>query len=162
MKIQLLAISFLFLGTLKAQSIINIPSSKFVNFEIFIEKNLVVPQSVKYDCSWNYAIVKVQTDKQGEIVNWKCINDCPDSLKRSFRFLSGYKFDKSLKIDKRTIIFYVLIENSEVCTTPPNRTYTPNEVIKQIFYCFKRETEIDNNAIIIYEPIVFTFSKVQY
>ncbi len=128
---------------------------RLAGFTGFVGSKLNIPKSMLYDCSWNYAIVKATTDKNGQITSWKCLNEVPDSLNSAFKFLIGYQFDPKLNINKHPVVFYVSVANIAVCNKPAQRPYTPNEVVELIFDRFLRQVGEEPNTIFIFEPIIY-------
>lgn len=120
----------------------------------YISKNFRLPEEMKSNCSWAYAIVSVKTNNNNKVVDYHFINSPPDLMKKSFAMLIGYQFSKKMKINGHPIIFYLLIDNSETCIPKPEDTsYTPNQIFNFLTTNFERILREDPKSIIFSTPI---------
>ena len=73
----------------KAQS-----SPQILDFVKFVGTKYRIPESLKYDCGWNYAVVKLTTNKQNEVTDYQCLNEASDTMKNSLRFFGWLSIPK--------------------------------------------------------------------
>ena len=126
------------------------------DFTKFVGKNYRLPDSLKSNCEWMYAIVKVKTGKANKIVSYDFINRPPGAMQKAFGFLIGYQFPSNAKINKRPVIFYLGIDNLSSCTEKPGDLvyYAPNRVVGiMTTHMFKVWKETPN-AIILSNTII--------
>ncbi len=108
----------------------NVNIDAFMNF---IGTNLYLPESVKRVCTWQYAIVKVETDNN-IITSYHVENEVSNEFKNSFKFLKGYKFDKNKLLNNRSVIFCVSLENQRIdnCDIQKPANYKHEEAIERL------------------------------
>ncbi len=105
--IRILIIYLLFTGSVLAQ-----PSkTAFKKFYYDLGHNIKVDKELVDNCKWMYALVKVDCNANNEIVSYTYLNNVAPVIKDRFKFLNGYKFDKSISISRRPIVFCVAFEN---------------------------------------------------
>jgi hypothetical protein len=131
-------------------------------FTRYISKNYRIPEELKRNCSWVYAIVSVKTNNDNKIVGYHFINNSPDIMKKSLDILLGYQFSKKMKINGHPIIFYLLIDNSETCVPKPEDTsYTPNQIFNFLTANFDKIIREDPKSIIFSTPIYSVSYPIQ-
>jgi hypothetical protein len=110
-------------------------SPSIIAFTKFVSKNYRLPDGLKANCEWMYAIVKVKTDSNNKILKYELVNKQHNSLKGTFDFIIGYKFPKKEKINGHPIVFYMGIDNLEGCTEKPGDKvfYAPNNAAYEIW-----------------------------
>ena len=91
------------------------PLTDFTNF---VGKNYNLPEELKSNCEWMYAIVKVTTNKQNRVVKYVVVNKALEAFK-NFNFLIGYQFPKRMKINQHPIVFIFSVDNTEICKPQP-------------------------------------------
>lgn len=103
--------------------------SDFTPFLDFVRFKFYPPESVKRVCTWQYAIIKVKTDRNNVITSYHVENKVSSDLINSFSFLKGYAFDKNIPINKHPIVFCVSIENrrTDSCDIPKPLNYKHEE-----------------------------------
>jgi hypothetical protein len=123
----------------------------------FIGKNYKLPQSIKDDCNWHYAMVICKVDKNNRVVNYRLINeDATIDLVNSFGYLKNYVFPKTVAVGGKTLLFCFTIENhKENCKIPKNRFYTPSEITGKIYNDIANQLRKDQNTILL-EPAIGT------
>ena len=128
-------------------------------FSSFVGKNYKIPDTIKYDCNWNYAIVKC-TIRNNVIVKYECVNNVTKQLSDSFKYLIGYKFNG---VFNHNLLFYLSFDNIAVCK--PNgsdRRYLPNEVLKDVSNYMNHERAKDRHLIVLPEPIILGYAPQQH
>ena len=110
-KISIVILTLLLPIISKAQSLPAIDA-----FAKFVTKTYRLPEELKSNCEWMYAIVKVKTDSRNKITRYDFINTPSEAMKKSFSFLKGYQFPKAMRINGHPIVFYMAIDNLEGCT----------------------------------------------
>ena len=109
-------------------------SNAINDFTKFVGKNYKVPDTLKHNCEWMYAVVRIRTDSHNKIIKIDFINKVSDAMKTGFNFLMGYQFPNTMKINGHPIVFYFSIDNTEICKPKPGDFiyYYPNRVVEII------------------------------
>ena len=133
------------------------------DFANFVSKRYRLPDELKYNCEWIYAVVKVKTNSGNKIVGYEFANEPPTVMKKSFNLLLGYRFPKTMKINGRTIVFYLSIDNAEACKPKDGekRFYAPNDVVTALSGYLTNILQADPHAIIVPELIIQSFPPSQ-
>lgn len=130
-------------------------TSDTTKFSNYVGKNYRIPDAIKSNCSWVYAIISLKTNSNNKVVDYHFINYPPDSMKKNLDFLVGYQFSKKMKINGHSIIFYLLIDNSETCNPKPEDTsYLPDQIFSFLTTNFDRILREDPRPIIFSTPII--------
>ncbi|MDR6943006.1 hypothetical protein [Mucilaginibacter pocheonensis] len=134
------------------------------DFTKFVGKAYKVPDSLKQNCEWIYAFVKLKTDARNKVVKIGFINKVPQAIKAGFGFLIGYQFSKAMKTNGHPIVFYFSIDNSEICKPKPGDFiyYYPNQVVEIITSTLLQIKKEDPKTIFIPELIVKKFYETQH
>ncbi|MES2267015.1 MAG: hypothetical protein V4520_09660 [Bacteroidota bacterium] len=143
---------------IKAQRI-----SKNDSFTKFVLKNYHLPDELKSNCEWMYAIVKVRTDIHNRIVNYEFVNKPPDKIKGTFNFIIGYQFSKKEVINRHPIVFYFAIDNLQGCTEKPGDKiyYAPNDAASSIWGYVTQLIKDDPKTIFLPNILFFGYGKPQ-
>lgn len=125
------------------------------SFYNYFGKHFNIPESVKKDCNWYYAMVRLEVDAANTITNVNFVNETniTDELKQSFMFLKNYQFGKDVKINSRPVFFPVLIDQRSYNTCNDSVLLRPALVAIRLIYDFKKLHNENPNAIVIYEPL---------
>ena len=145
---------FVCLGQTKAESA----------FISFVEHKIIIPDDIKYNCQWSYAIVVAETDNQNNIVKIQFMNDVSSNLKTNFNVLKGYHFPVSYKVGRQAVIFYFSVDNREICKAQ-NADFTyvfPNDVLLKIAGDLGEARKKFPNAIFIAEPVLKILYETQH
>ncbi|MBB5396351.1 hypothetical protein [Mucilaginibacter sp. AK015] len=120
-------------------------------FTKFVSKNYRLPEELKSNCEWMYAIVKVKTDNHNRIIKYEFVNKPTEGMKKPFDFLIGYQFPKATKINGHPIIFYLGIDNLEICKEKPGDKvfYAPNDVVSTITSYMQKILRDDPKTIFV-------------
>ena len=134
------------------------------DFTKFVVKNYKVPDTLKQNCDWMYAFVKLKTDKHNKIIKIDFINKVPNGMKTGFNFLLGYQFLKSMKINEHPIVFYFSVDNTEICKPKPGDFiyYYPNQVVEIITNTLWQIEKEDPKTIFIPEMVIIKFYEIQH
>jgi hypothetical protein len=137
--------------TVKAQS-----TPDYSEFSNLVGRGFKLPENLKFNCEWMYAVVKVDINSQNKITKYKVISRLPDTMKYNFDFLIGYKFRKKNAVNAHSLVFYFSIDNSEICKPIPGQKifYGPNQVVGIIYDILERVRLEDPKAIIEPYPIL--------
>lgn len=132
-------------------------------FTIFVSKKYRLPDELKSNCEWMYAIVKVKTDNHNKIVKYDMVNTPPEGMKKAFGFLTGYQFPQKMKIKGHPIVFYMAINNIDGCTEKPGDKvfYAPNDAGSQIWLYLAKLIKDDPNTIFLPGPLIYEYGKSQ-
>jgi hypothetical protein len=138
-------------------------SSAIDAFTKFVSKNYRLPEELKTNCEWMYAIVKVRTDNHNKIIKYKVVNNAPKGIKDAFNFLVGYQFPKKMKINGHPIVFYMGIDNLEACTEKPGDKifYAPNDAASKIWSYMTELFKDEPNTIFISNLLLYGYSLPQ-
>ncbi|RVU01962.1 hypothetical protein EOD41_08400 [Mucilaginibacter limnophilus] len=124
-------------------------SIEIQNFVKFLN-NYKVPDELKYNCEWLYAVVRVKTDASNKIVKYNFLNSPPEAMKKSFDFLLGYQFPNTMKLKGRSVVFYYYIDNAQICKPKPDDYLpTPSEVVETLNGIYWQLKNTDPTAILI-------------
>jgi hypothetical protein len=127
-------------------------TTKFYNY---VGKNYRVPDSIKGNCSWVYAIISLKTNNNNKVVAYHFISYPSEVMKKNLDFLVGYQFSKKMRINGHSIIFYLLIDNSETCMPKPEDTsYLPDQIFSFLITNFDRILREDPRPILFSTPII--------
>jgi hypothetical protein len=72
-------------------------SKSHVNYDdllYYTAKKFRAPESVNRICTWQYAIIKLQTNKSNQVVSYSILNNVSTDLTNSLKYLIGYQFKK--------------------------------------------------------------------
>lgn len=138
-------------------------SSEIKSFTQFVLRNFHLPNELKTNCEWMYAIVKVKTDNKNKIIKIEFVNNPPNEIKTAFDFLIGHQFSKKMKIDKHPIVFYLGIDNLEGCTEKPGDKmfYAPNDAAAKIWGYMSQLIKDDPGTIFMPNLLLYGYSKPQ-
>ncbi|QKJ31384.1 hypothetical protein HQ865_16975 [Mucilaginibacter mali] len=132
--------------------------TKYYAFIHYVSRSLNPPQSVKENCEWQYAIVKVKPDRQGRIINCSILNKVSDDLKNSFGFLKGYQFPASMHINGRPVVFCVSIMNEKsACAT--QRLYTPSQSLGIVFADLRVQQMHQPQTLFLFDMVDVVYSS---
>ena len=131
-------------------------------FRQFVTKNYNLPQELKYNCEWMYAIVRLKGNSSNKVVSYEVLNDALAGMK-NFDFLIGYRFPKSIAINKHPVVFYFSIDNKEICKPKAGDKiyYSPNEVVGITVMYLQRILKDDPKTIIIPGLMLESFYEQQ-
>jgi hypothetical protein len=137
-------------------------SAEDKRFIKFVGKKYRLPEDLRTNCSWMYAIVRVKTNKDNKIISYDFINNLSEEMKASFGILIGYQFSQKMKINGHPIIFYLLVDNSEVCIPKKkDASYTPDQVFNFMITNFDKIQKTDPRAIVISTPAYTMYYPTQ-
>lgn len=121
----------------------------------FVRLKFQAPESVKRICTWQYAIIKVQTDRNAVIKSYQIENKVSVDLMNSFEFLKGYAFKKDICMRSRVIVFCISIENQRIdnCDVIRPNGYKHIEA-RQIFNSYKHHHYEREPATIFVDKII--------
>jgi hypothetical protein len=133
------------------------------DFSNFVGRGFKLPENLKLNCEWMYAVVKVDINTEHTITKYKVISQLPDTMKCNFDFLVGYKFQEKMKPGSSSLAFYFSIDNSEICKPIEGQKifYSPNQVVGIIYGIFQRLRSDDPKTIIEPYPIIKKFYAPQ-
>lgn len=140
---------------------INKGVSQAINCDDFLKyvgKNFNPPKAVKESCEWQYAVIKIQTDKNNKILAYNLLNNVSDDLKSSFKFLKDYQFPATTLINGRPIVFCVSIENKKMECAPLQKQHSPPEVLGLIYANLKPQMEFEPKTIFVFDLVVVSYS----
>jgi hypothetical protein len=156
-KITAISLLLILTFTCKAQE-----SPAINSFKRFVLKNYRLPDELKSNCGWMYAIVKVETDNSNKIVKYKIVNPS-NRLEGTFNFIIGYQFPKKMKINAHPIVFYMGIDNLDGCEEKPGDKvyYAPNEPASAIWSYMNMLIKEDRQTIFISDMLFYGYGKPQ-
>lgn len=133
------------------------------SFSRFVEMNYKLPDSLKSNCEWMYAIVKVKTNSHNKIIHYDFLNEPSNAMKRSFQYLIGYQFPVAFKINNRPVVFYFSVDNLKICDEKPGDKvyYAPNQVAQIITSYVYKVMKEEPKAIIIPGLIIKEYFPTQ-
>ena len=102
-----------FLTTLSAKA-----QSTYQEFARFVSGKYVVPEAIKTNCSWQYAIVKVSVNKSGRASGIQILQTNTEApISESFDYIKEFDFKKYKPGRAYSLIFCMSIENirMEMC-----------------------------------------------
>ncbi len=133
-------------------------AQEFPNFIRFVLKRYHVPESIKNDCNWNYAVVKIMADSDNVLDNVSFLNEVSEDMKKSLEFLKGYNFSKE-KINSNSLVFVLSIDYTGATDCHQIYYNSPSEVISKVFSILKKQQLSEPNSIILYDVIIASVSK---
>jgi hypothetical protein len=133
----------------------------FTNFVNYISTQFRPSESVKRNCAWQYAIVKVETNKNGIVTKYAVENIVSDEFKKNLNFIIGYTFKEKSTMKNRNLVFFLNLENkrTDACDVTPTNSHEPPD---QVFMKYKRQHKVtdpkyvyveDIITIVIYDPV---------
>ncbi|EHQ25531.1 hypothetical protein [Mucilaginibacter paludis] len=126
----------------------------FDDFHSFVQEKYNVPASVRNNCDWQYAIVKLTVDDNNRVTNYTTLNEVSKDFFNSLAHLKGYQFNRNIPIHKRPVVFYLTIENDEhPCDVPPKHI-TSAMATSSVFAYLHAQQEKQPNTLFIFNPIV--------
>ncbi|MGY4535962.1 hypothetical protein ACVW0P_000356 [Mucilaginibacter sp. UYNi724] len=140
----------------------NFKESKYQNFVHFVSSRYLIPKSAINNCNWHYAIVKTIV-KDRKVINYKILNEAPDDIKKSFKFLIGYQFSNKIKKPNQNLVFCLTIENLKTeCQIPKTINYTPSEVLGLVMSTLAHQQEMEPNMVFLLDPIISIMNDSKY
>jgi hypothetical protein len=153
-----------FILSLIALLIIPSYNSDFGDFVRFAVKNFDPPETVARKCDWQYAIIKLQVNKENKVVSFETLNEVSHDFNESLSFLKSYKFDSKLHINQRPILFCLSIVNLrwENCDSvgPNNRKFLKG--VDKLKAYQSKHMQDEKNSIFIYKEFtkqIFDYEK---
>lgn len=139
--------------------------SEFSDFEALsqcVQKNFKIADTLRHGCEWNYAVVKLRTDKDGTITGYSFANE-PRKELSNLGFLIGHRFSKKMKIGGHPVVFYFATDNTETCVAKPSDLhYNPNDVIDQLLNMMDVLKVKDPETVFVPHPIYVRLMPTQY
>jgi hypothetical protein len=140
----------------------NQQESEYKDFRHFVSSKYFIPKSVQSNCNWHYAIVKA-TIKDRKIIGYKILNETSDDIKKSFKFLTGYRFLNKNIPKNQILVFCLSIENLKTsCDIPRTINYTPTEVLSKVMSGYAHQREIEPNSVFLFNPIISIMEDPRY
>ena len=134
----------------------------FTEFNKFILKNYRVLKQHRSECSFNYTSVVVQVDTANKVINLQFNKEISDDMKSSFNFIKGFQFSKSYNINERSILFFLVIDQQEICPVIYESGQTPQLVLRQGLNSIREQLQKDPKTIILYEPLIVKVFKTSH
>jgi hypothetical protein len=147
---------FLHPGNAKAQ---NKDSTRYGDFLTFVRRGFNPSDTVKKNCEWQYALVKVLTNENNRIVSYTLLNRASDDLKKSFSFLIGYQFSNKLLINKHPVVFCISIDSEKSSCILSRKQYSATEVLGKFFSDLEPIFESDPKTIFIPRITMISYSS---
>jgi len=143
-------------------TVLSQPKGNYEKFVKYILRNYKLPENLKYNCDWMYAVVKVETDAHNKVVKYKVLNPS-NNLGDTFDFIIGYQFSKTNGISRHPIVFCMGVNNLDGCTekTGDKVFYAPNEPASAIWSYMNGLIKSDPRTIFIPEMLIYSYSKPQ-
>jgi hypothetical protein len=135
---------------------------KLSDFEIFITKNYRVTQTHRTECKFEYANVVLKIDENNKVVNYHLINEASEEMKNSFNFIKGYQFPRSEKINQQPLLFFLAIDQQEICSNLYGFNQTPASALEKTLLDIKKQLESNSKTIIMYNMITIKVFKTSY
>ena len=139
--------------------------SPFFPFIEYISLHFNLPEAVRNDCRWHYAVVKVSTNKANVITRFELINidAFGEAMAGSFDFLKGYRFPAKLNIRQRPVVFCVFVDNQKFsCISEQATQNPPSGAVARILAAFQNQQQKQPDTIFLYnfaESIVYDTSN---
>jgi len=135
------------------------------NYEKFVKYVLgsyKLPENLKHNCEWMYAIVKVETDTHNKVVKYKVLNPS-NKLGNTLNFIIGYQFSKRNRINRHPIVFYMGVNNLDGCKEKAGDKvfYAPNEPASVIWSYMNGLIKEDPQTIFIPDILIYSYNKPQ-
>lgn len=93
-------------------------NDKYEQFGEYMLSHCKAPKSVIEKCGWQFALVRLHTDKQGRVTACDLLNQGTDSMKVMFKPLLNYRFPLNLKMQGKTFVFaYVFYNLKKGCSS---------------------------------------------
>lgn len=128
--------------------------ASFDAFRQFVANTHRVPTSLKKNCNWHYAVVKVNSDNHGKVTGYEVLNDAEEDLKKSFSFLVGYKFDKRLGVNRRPVVFILTVFSRQEDCDGPTVIISPTDAIASVFGLLNEQRKKEPRTIFLYDVIL--------
>lgn len=134
-----------------------IPENKEPDLSSFIQyvsSHYQLPEAVRNDCHWNYAIIKVFPNQHNVITRYEVVNYASKDMQGMFNYLVGYQFAQGLHLNQRPVVFCFSVDNKKQSCAVEQNAHSPTEVMGRALSAFGEQHQKDPNAILIYEMIV--------
>ena len=159
MKAIIILFSFIFLTSFQGN--LQAPVS-FPEFEKYIIKNYRVTKQQKSECKFYYASIVVQTDKINQIVDLQFKNDISEDMKTSFNFIKGYQFSEKYKINGRSVLFFLTVDQQDICPGVVDSSCVTNLVLKESLATIEEQLQKEPNTIILYKVVPIKVFKPRH
>ena len=122
-------------------------------FEKFLIKNYRATQKQRAICSFDMAIVVVRTDKNGKIVNIDYKNEVSKDIQTNLEFVKGYKFPDMYKINSAEILFFLTVDQQDICPDDTRATNFTASVLRESLNAIQNQVKKQPETIILYNTI---------
>lgn len=128
----------------------------------YISNNFSSPKSLKFDCDYNYVAMVLESNARGRITDVRFLNRVEPYLKASFEFIKNFRFDESMKVERRPILLFVDIYQQDVqrCRVMDLFLITPSKLTQETVAIVKEQLEKDTRTIL--EGIVSVPSRTSW
>jgi hypothetical protein len=138
------------------------PKMDFEKFRYFVIHKYKTPPSLKADCNWRYAYVKLKVNGANKVIDYNTLNDVSDTLKNSLAYLKGYQFPRDMPIKQKPIVFMFIQDNlREDCKIPRSVVHTPTEMANMLLFYLGEQVKKEPQTIVLYQPILTTLQGPQ-
>ncbi|MEJ7694657.1 hypothetical protein [Daejeonella sp.] len=126
---------------------------RFPEFEKYVLKNYRATKQQRSECKFIYACIVVQTDKFNKIIDLQFKNDVSGDMKSSLSFLKGYEFHEKYKIAEKPILFFLTVDQQDICPMASDTTNVTILVLKESLTIIKTQIGKNSESIILYDVI---------
>ena len=137
---------------------VNQQSNCLDDFKKYVTRNLSPPESVKSNCEWQYAIIKLKIDKNNRIGSYKFLNAASLDLKDSFKFLKNYKVSKYEDFRNRDIVFCLSIENYKNACMLSKNNFSPGEILGRVLSKYSAQQKANPNTVFLFDILEVSYS----
>jgi len=127
--------------------------ARFSEFEKYVIKNYRATIQQRSECKFFYASIVVQTDKSNKIIDLQFQNGVSEDMKSSLSFLKGYEFPAKYKVDENPILFFLTVDQQDICPMVPDTNNISIRVLKESLTIIKTQLDKDSESIILYDVI---------
>ena len=124
--------------------------SEFSVFLEYVSSHGQLTEITKNNCQLQYALIKVNCNKNNRIINHQFLNKVSDDIKEYFYFIDGYQFKKNIPINSHSIIFCMTFENHNTDCILKNKN-VPTDILKEVYGELGKQIKIDRKSIVLYD-----------
>lgn len=119
--------------------------------ERYIIDNYSLPESLKSDCHYNHIAMVLESNSKGEITGMRYLNEAHPDLKASLAYVKKFRFDASMRVKSRPILFFATIDqqNRKRCPYLYHFHVTPNKITAEIVQIVMKQLESDPQTILM-------------
>lgn len=116
----------------------------------YVTRNFSSPKTLKLDCDYTYCAMVLKSNAEGRITEVRFLNRVDPHLKASFDFIKNFRFDPSMRVERRPVLLFVDVYQQDVqrCRVMDQFFTPPGKLTQEIVAIVKEQLEKDPRTIL--------------